>query len=136
MVVIDIKDLPSWFNRIERNLLKQVKRVKVQAPRKAGTYMVKQAMKMAPHQSGETERGIKGKKHGKGYAVISSVDNVYPQNVFADNRIVGTKGQVPYRWVQKTGVSGGGFFTKAELMTAKKYNELVIKDVSEWEIVK
>ena len=73
---------------------------------------------------------------GFGYKVISTVPNTFPQNVWADNRIVGGRHMVPYPWVQKTGVSGGGFFTKAIKDTRVEFKGMIIKDISNIEVVK
>lgn len=129
--------LPEELAKIYDTLMKQARKTQVKTTRQAGTFMLKKAALFAPYLSGETVAGLDGHKEGKNYVVISDVaSGGFPQNVWADGRIVGMKDQVPYSWRQVTGIAGGGFFTKAEEVTNKEFINIVTKDVSFWETVK
>lgn len=136
---VRFEQLPEEIDKIYDNLMKENKKTRVKTTREAGQYMIVLAKKFSPYKSGDTQRGIRGMKQGRDYLVMSSVPNAgFAQNVWADNRLgyLGTKGKDPYIKHQKTGVSGGGFFTKAAELTRKKFTNIVIKDISKWETVK
>lgn len=134
---ITLDQLPSEMDKIYKNLMNEAKKTQVKDTRLAGNFMVRAAKKLAPSKSGDTERGVVGRKEGKSYAVISSVPGSFPYNFWLDNRaeMPMVKGR-PYSLVQKTGIQGGGFFTIAGQQTAKYFKKLVVKDMTKWETVK
>jgi len=133
---ISFDELPSALMAVVANLEHAERKSANKTCKKAQTEMIKTARDNAPYMSGDTVKGIKGLKHGDGYKVISTVDDPFPHNIWNDNRIVGGRGSIPYPWVQKTGIRGGGFFTKAIKSTKIKFKEIILKDISYWEMVK
>jgi len=133
---ISFDELPSALRAVVANLEHAEKKTANKACKKAQLVMIKAAKTNAPFQDGDTVKGIKGVKNGTGYKVISTVDDPFPHNIWNDNRIVGGRGPVPYPFLQKTGVSGGGFFTKAIKSTRIKFKEIILNDISYWEMVK
>ena len=135
---IPLHRLPFEVNKIGKNIETWAKRTGVNGPRKAGMFMIRLAKRLAPSYTGRTEKGIKGKKFGKGYMVSSSAINPrsgFPYNFWTDNR-VSIRGMGSYRTRQRTGVEGGGYFTIATKETAKKFKDMVVKDVNKLELVK
>ena len=145
MVVKTIKfgELPNELDKIIRNMIKEAGKTQAKTTRQAGEFMRKTAISFAPSHSTETEQGIYGQKSGKNYMVISETSSGFPQNVFADGRIMGwafNKGMVRYPQVHVTGIKpngkGQGFFTQAENLTKDYFSGIVLKDISLWEIIK
>jgi len=138
--VIDFKQLPDELDKMIDNIAKEAGKTKSKTVKEAGTFMIKTAKAYAPRgESLETSKGITGHKEGTSYAVESKVNNPgFSQNVWADNRkgYYGTRSKVAYPGVQRTGITGGGFFTKAQESTRKYFKDIIIKDISKWKIIK
>ena len=132
---IPLSQLGAEIEKIWTNLEKQTNSTKIKTTRKAGMFMVKLAKKLAPSKDKDVYKGIKGKKDGTGYKITSTVTEPWGHNVWVDNRKGKLSYSKAYKQVQKTGISGGGFFTKSKIATKKKFKELVIKDISKWETV-
>jgi hypothetical protein len=136
--VINFNQLPDELMKTLITIERQSGRTKAKTLRQAAEFHKRVAITLAPFKSGDTVQGIKIEKSGKNFKVISEVDNFFPHNVWADNKIVGgNKGGtvVPYPWVQETGVSGGGFFTKARKRTKRYFNNLVLNEIRNWETI-
>ena len=136
---INFNQLPNELAKMIPNLIKEQGKTRAKTTKQAGTFMVKTAKGLAPYKSGDTKEGIIGFKEGKNYAVQSTVPRSrFHQNMWANNTPgwLGTQKKLPYPMVQKTGVSGGGFFTKAQKLTEAYFEGIVIKDVSKWKLIK
>lgn len=131
---VPFERLAEEFEKIYDNIGKEFKKTRAKSVKQAGSFMLKSAKKMVPRKNNDTYKGLKGYKQGTGYVVESSVPVWFPYNWWLDNRK--TVDGVHYPNVQKTGVTGGGFFTKAKKLTEKRFSDIIIKDVSKWEIIK
>lgn len=133
---ITIEELPRVLSEMAKSIKTEAEKTKTKTPRHAGQFMIRTAKRLAPRKTGETEQGIFGYKEGTSYVVQSLVQNpAFKQNLWADVRDVGTKTRGTYPLHQKTGVSGGRFFTRAEEATAKYFEDVVVEDVSKWRIL-
>ena len=110
-----------------------LRKMAVKSSHDAAVYMIRQARSRAPVHTGETIRGIRKRKKGKGYIVVSRVGGSFKHNLWANQ----TKPfrTVNMRWGQGRGVVYGDgshrttgtprFFHIATNMTKRKFHELV-----------
>ena len=133
---IPFDQLPFEVEKIYSQVIKEAEKTRMSSTRKAGQFNLRLKRRLAPEQSGHLRDNITGHKSGKDYIVKSVVYEAYPYNFWVDNRIKGGRRSIPYNYVQKTGISGGGFFTIADKETEKKFLNIVVKDISTWETVK
>ena len=133
---VSFNQLPMAIKGISAELIKEVNKTRAKTTKQAGQFMIKKAKEMAPHKSEDTKNNIVGNKNGAQYQVISAVPTAFAKNAWVDLRMESNAKMGSYVKHQKTGVSGGGFFTKAEYLTQNKFTNIVVTSVAGWELVK
>lgn len=129
--IIPMSQLSQEVDNIGRNINTKFRGVSISAPRKAGRFMIELARRFAPVATGHLRSNIRGRSVGKGYQVISTVNDEFKYNLWVDKRPgVTSYGKRYGTHNQRSGIAGGGFFTKSVQQTRKRFKNVLVKDIS------
>jgi hypothetical protein len=137
---IPLDRLGFEIEKIYNNLKIQSEQTKIKTLSKASQFNLKMKQRLTPEYKGNLKRSLRKEKTGANAWTITGEGhnpiNGFPYIAWVDNRLGKNRNGRSYPDVQRTGIEGGGFWTKSDAVTQDKFTELVVEDVSKWETVK
>jgi hypothetical protein len=142
--LIELHMLPQYVIGMKKTLMHLTDGTQISSTRKAGMFMHKLARTIVPTDSSNLKRSIGvrfKKKESRVFAGQTNRDG-WDYSFFVDNQVKATPARLwfyqtkPNRLTGYRGRQNEGFWTAAKRATEKEFKDIIIRDISNYEIIK